>query len=123
MKRQPAGSTASPHDRAGGPGGTTPRLDTGNGYQMLRRLLAEAGLRACRIEPDAKHEAWTIFAIQATAEGTWKIFSLSVGNARLHDASADARARRLLVTHLATALAAGEPLRRDETASDHPSGR
>ena len=82
--------------------------EPGDGYRLLRHLLGEAGLRTCRIEANPDGRGWTVFAIQSTDKGAWQTFRLSVGHARLRRAGTDLKARRLLVTHMANALALRE---------------
>jgi hypothetical protein len=106
MKRQTTGShvaTATTY-----PGVYARRhafFDTNEGYHLLRRLLAEAGLRVCRVEADPDGDGWIVSAIQSTDKGAWQTFMIAVDNGRLHRARDDRQARRLLVTHLANALA------------------
>lgn len=81
-----------------------PGMSRADAYHRLHRLLAEAGLRACRVEHDAATDTWTVYAIQSTRQGAWQDFTLQVRGGELGDALEHSPMRRRLVARLATAL-------------------
>jgi hypothetical protein len=87
---------------------TTNQMTRTDAHHRLHRLLAEAGLRACRIEYDPSSDVWTVFAIQSTREGTWQNFVLQVGSSELDNARDHSDMRDRLVARLATSLSPRE---------------
>jgi hypothetical protein len=86
-------------------GHVTDGFDREDAYRLLRQLLSEAGLRACRVEPDPVSDGWHVFALQSTDAGAWRTFNLSVDNASLRRAGTDVETHQRLVTQMATSLA------------------
>lgn len=87
---------------------TKQQMSRADAHRRLHGLLAEAGLRACRVEHDPAQDVWTVYAIQSTREGAWQDFTLQVGGNELGDARERSTVRRRLVTRLATALSPRE---------------
>lgn len=110
MKRQvnPARTAHQPTPPATAPSASPDRMTRVDAHRRLHTLLAEAGLRACRVEYDPSGDVWTVFAIQSTPEGAWQNFVLQVGADELGNARDHSPMRRRLVARLATALAPRE---------------
>lgn len=110
MKRHlnEARTAHQPMPPATDPSASANRMTRVDAHRRLHMLLAEAGLRACRVEYDPSSDVWTVFAIQSTREGAWQNFVLQVGAVELGNARDHSPMRRRLVSRLATALAPRE---------------
>lgn len=103
--RTSAFASATPATRRNGNTSTASQADILSPYKFLHELLKEAGLRACRVEPNRSDDSWSVSAIHRGMDDNWLACQMVVHQYQLDEAFEDEEAHRTLVSHLAKALA------------------